>query len=149
MLKFSLIKNVRKAHQPKYKDVAKYTKLALIRKYNSVYIDILIVSSVRSRELNLEYRNKDYPTNVISLEYSDTREQFNILQGELILCDDVIVKEAKEQGKSIISHYTHMIIHGILHLQGLDHKNPSEAKHMESLEIKILQELGFQNPYNL
>lgn len=120
---------------------------ALVKDYINTYIDISIVSSSTSQKLNKEYRGIDKATNVIALEYADTRDNFTILTGELILCDSIVRAEANEQGKSILDHYAHMIIHGMLHLQGLDHLTKNDATKMEKLEIKILHELGINNPY--
>lgn len=147
MFQVNLTKNVRRPYQPRLSQVKSYVKKSLISKFNGVSVSIIIVSSDFSRELNLKYRERDYPTNVISLEDKTTREQFNLLQGELILCDEIIVSEA--QAKTIEAHYAHMIIHGMLHLQGLDHIEEYEALHMENLEMQILKEFGFSNPYDL
>ncbi|MBY0379708.1 MAG: rRNA maturation RNase YbeY [Burkholderiales bacterium] len=115
--------------------------------YSQVNIAIIIVNAKRSSEFNRQYRNQSNATNVISLEYSQSREVFKFLYGELILCDEVIVDEAINQNKSIMAHYAHMVIHGVLHLQGLDHQNDIEAIKMENLEVNILNGLGFANPY--
>lgn len=147
MLTFSLLKQVRRSYQPKRSEVAKWIKHSLVKIYNNVYVDVLIVPAKVSQELNLQYRNKNCPTNVISLEYGDSRDEYALLTGEIILCDEVIVQEAKEQAKTITEHYAHMLVHGLLHLQGFDHLTDKQAQEMESLEIKILHELGFANPY--
>ena len=148
---FCLTKNVKRSHQPKRKQIEAWLKASLIKNYNNISINIVIVSTQRSQELNLCYRNIDKPTNVISLEYptSSPSESYHILMGDLILCDDIIVKEAQSQHKSIIEHYAHMIIHGMLHLQGLDHENTIDAEHMEALEVSIMAQFGFANPYTL
>ena len=70
-----------------------------------------------------------------------------LLQGELILCDDIVAAEAIAQNKDILSHYAHLILHGMLHLQGMDHINDADAVVMESLEIELMSKLGFANPY--
>lgn len=145
MLQFSLTKSIRRSYQPKRQIVIKYITRALLKKYSIISINVIIVSSDDSRRLNKQYRDKDKPTNVISLAYDN--DGLNILTGDLILCDDIIVNEAMKQNKSYEAHYAHMIVHGILHLQGLDHINATEATHMESLEINILKSLGFNNPY--
>lgn len=138
----SLTKCVRRAYQPKLNQVKSYIKHSLIKKYNVLVIEVSIVSAKSSGELNLKYRNRDYPTNVISLEYRNTQEKFNMLQGELILCDEIIVNEANGV-EDIARHYAHMIIHGVLHLQGFDHVKDDEAVQMENSEARILRELGF------
>ncbi len=147
MLVLSLSKSVRRIYQPKYFHVANWIKQSITNKYNGIYIDCSIVKLDTSRTINAKYRNKDYPTNVISLEYPATRDEFKILSGELILCDDVILEEASQQDKSIFEHYAHLVIHGMLHLQGFDHQKECDAKIMENLEIKIMRNLGFSNPY--
>lgn len=142
----NLTKCVRKSYQPKLNQVKSYIRHSLVKKYNVLSIEIVIVSASVSRELNLKYRNRDYPTNVISLEGRSTLKEFNILQGELILCDEIIISEAKNT-ENIAAYYAHMIVHGVLHLQGFDHVVDDEALQMECLEIKILKELGFSDPY--
>lgn len=147
MLKFSLQREVRREYQPTRVQIAKWLRRSLQYKFTTTIISISIVDNQTSQELNLNYRGIDKPTNVISLEYAASREQFALLSGELILCNEVIVREAQEQGKPILAHYAHMIIHGMLHLQGYDHVDEQEANHMEALEINLLQQLGFANPY--
>ncbi len=147
MLHFSLSKQVRCAHQPKRIEIKQWLQHALIYSYKNIYIDISIVNSLKSASLNQEFRSKKGPTNVISLEYSNTRNEFAFLTGELVLCDQVIIAEALQQNKNIMAHYAHMIVHGMLHLQGLDHQDSDTADHMEKLEKKIMHDLGFPNPY--
>lgn len=147
MLHLSLTKQVRKVHQPKRVDVQKWLRQSLVYDYKNITLDVSIVSGLVCAQLNQQYRQRNYPTNVISLEYANTRDDFSMLSGELILCDEVIVREAKEQHKEIMAHYAHMIVHGMLHLQGLDHQNDAEAEYMENLESKIMNGLGFSNPY--
>lgn len=147
MINFSLNRFKNYPYQPKYAQIGKIIRRSLVCDYNSVMISISIVTNNVSRQSNLEYRGQDKPTNVISLEYADTRESFNMLTGELVLADEVIVQEANEQGKSTEAHYAHMLVHGMLHLQGYDHLDDTEAEEMEALEVEILQSLGFSNPY--
>ncbi len=138
---------VRRKYQPRRSDINQWLQKSIIEHYSSGFIDISIVDTYNSKQLNNKYRYKDYPTNVISLEYHDTREDFNIFFGELILCDEIIVNEAKSHNKPILNHYAHIVVHGLLHLQGYDHTTESEACEMEALEIKILNCLGMGNPY--
>lgn len=147
MINFSLTRYKLTPSQPKRHSVLKFIRRSLISNYQSVMLTVDIVDIETSQELNLLYRGIDKPTNVISLEYPQSRNEFNFLTGELILADDIIVSEALQQGKSIESHYAHMIVHGVLHLQGYDHQEEDEAEIMENLEIQILQSLGFSNPY--
>lgn len=147
MLEFSLIKSVRKSYQPTKQLVRKVIHNALIKKYQQVYLDISIVSEHSSQEVNLHYRNRDHPTNVIALEYAETRDRFAILSGEIILCDKIIVAEALAQNKKNLDHYIHMLIHGVLHLQGFDHIVAMDRQKMEKKEIQVLKEFGIANPY--
>lgn len=147
MINFSLTRYKLTQSQPKRHSILKFVRRSLINNYQSVMLTIDIVDLKTSQDLNLQYRGIDKPTNVISLEYPQSRNEFNFLTGELILADDIIVSEAIEQGKSVESHYAHMIVHGVLHLQGYDHQTDNDAEIMECLEIQILHSLGFNNPY--
>ena len=148
MLNFSLTKNIRRVHQPKREQIRKWLAESLTEDYQAVNINITIVTSKRSQELNLQYRGRDYPTNVISLEYSESRDSFSLLYGDIFLCDDIIVEEANKQQKDILAHYAHMVIHGILHLQGFEHQTDIDATKMEDLESHIMERLEFANPYS-
>jgi len=147
MLKFNLIRNKVLAHQPARSQIDKWLRKSLQKKYATVILSISFVSEEQSQELNHQYRGINKPTNVISLEYASTRDEFGLLSGELILCDEVIVREALEQSKPILAHYAHMLVHGALHLQGYDHVDENDAEMMESIEINLLQKIGFENPY--
>lgn len=102
-----------------------------------------LVDEKEGRELNQQFRNKNYATNVLTFVYDDAEP----LMGDIILCAPVINKEAQQQDKNLMAHYAHLTIHGILHLQGYDHIEDSDASCMEQLEIQILTKLGFTNPY--
>lgn len=106
-------------------------------------LNIRISSTQESQQLNNTYRQKNKPTNVLSFPYPDE----DIL-GDMILCAQVISDEATQQNKTYQAHWLHMVIHGLLHLCGYDHQQEDEALHMESLEIKLLNQLGYTNPYN-
>ncbi|MGZ3158593.1 MAG: rRNA maturation RNase YbeY, partial [Burkholderiaceae bacterium] len=98
------------------------------------------------RALNRDYRNKDYATNVLTFAYTED-EQSEVTQADIILCTDVLQKEAAEQKKSVEEHTAHLVIHGVLHAQGYDHENDADAGEMEELEIEALAKLGIANPY--
>lgn len=147
MIKFSYLRGKNKDYQPSRSLLGKLIRSTLQSNFSIVQLSVSIVSLDDSQALNLLYREKNKPTNVISLEYPDNREQFNMLTGELFLCDEVIVNEATEQSKSIINHYMHMIVHGLLHLQGYDHILDDEAEIMEALEVQILKQFGIEDPY--
>jgi len=110
-------------------------------------ISLLIVDENESQRLNNEYRQKNKPTNVLSFEVQLPDDVQLPLQGDLVICAPVVEKEAAEQDKKLHEHWAHMMIHGMLHLQGYDHINDNDAQKMEKLEIKLLQQLGINNPY--
>lgn len=127
-------------------DITKWASAAL-RTDNDQELTVRIVDEPESQALNAEYRGKDKPTNVLSFPFEVPEFVPLQLLGDLVICAPVVEREAKEQGKSLEAHWAHMIIHGTLHLQGYDHISESEAEEMESLEINILNNLGFNNPY--
>jgi probable rRNA maturation factor len=110
-------------------------------------VAIRIVDEAESAELNRTYRHKSGPTNVLSFPFEVPEGVPNELLGDLVICAAVVEREAEEQGKSLEAHWAHMVVHGMLHLQGYDHIEDSEAEAMEAEEIVILAKLGFQNPY--
>lgn len=124
--------------------------LALIKKWvkSAVPLKGLItlrfVNATEGKKLNLAFRNKDYATNVLTFPYELSKKT---LAADIIFCLPVIQKEASEQDKAVKAHLAHLIIHGCLHAQGLDHENDKEAKKMEAKEILLLKSLGFINPY--
>ena len=115
-------------------------------------IGIACVDVDESHQLNLEYRGKDKPTNVLSFPSDLPDEMATILDsfpiGDLVICIPVVLQEARDQSKTPIEHFSHMLVHGTLHLMGYDHETSDEdAEEMEALEIEILAKLGFDNPY--
>lgn len=110
-------------------------------------ITIRLVDEAESQSLNATYRGKDYPTNVLSFPFECPDEVEPPLLGDLVICRQVVEREAIEQGKSLKAHWAHMVIHGCLHLLGYDHIEDDEAEEMESLETHIMQSLGFSDPY--
>lgn len=122
---------------------------------NSLSVVLRVVDSDESADLNQSFREKVGPTNVLSfpndvpefMQGIDELKEQNSHLGDLVICESLVQKEADEQDKSLISHWAHLIIHGVLHLQGFDHINNAEAVEMETLEIQLLEQLGFQNPY--
>ena len=107
-------------------------------------IAVRIVGEEEGRALNLQYRSKDYATNVLTFDYA--REP--VVMADLVLCAPVVEREALEQGKTLQAHYAHLLVHGALHAQGYDHEaGERDALKMEALEILLLGSLGFANPY--
>lgn len=110
-------------------------------------VTLRIVDEDESAELNGQYRQKDYPTNVLSFPFEQPEGIEVPLAGDLVICAGVVAREAQEQHKTLDAHWAHMVIHGMLHLQGYDHIDDREAEEMEALEVRLLAELGFSNPY--
>jgi len=106
-------------------------------------VTVRLVDAEEGRKLNREYRAKDYATNVLSFVY----QQGELCQGDLVLCVPVVKSEAAEQGKNIEAHYAHLVVHGMLHLQGYDHENEDQALAMEAVETHIMRKLGYTDPY--
>ena len=105
-------------------------------------ITVRFVGRREGRSLNRNYRGGDYATNVLSFPYEGSGPR-----GDLVLCAPVIAHEARAQGKSLRDHYAHLIVHGILHLQGWDHQDDAQADKMERREIAILSAFGIADPY--
>ena len=123
---------------------------------NNAGVVIRVVDEQESQELNRGFRGKDYATNVLSFQYEnmamlseyDVQSSADIdYLGDLVMCQPVILQEAAEQDKTYLQHWAHMLVHGLLHLQGFDHTKEIEADIMEAREIEILRGLGFSNPY--
>ncbi|MBB1271544.1 MULTISPECIES: rRNA maturation RNase YbeY [Psychromonas] len=110
-------------------------------------LTVRIVDSEESQQLNHQYREKDKPTNVLSFPFQNPPGITLPLLGDLVICKQVVEKEAAEQQKTLVSHWAHMLIHGTLHLLGYDHIDDDEAEEMESIETKLMIELGFGDPY--
>lgn len=108
---------------------------------------VRIVDEEESHHLNLTYRGKDKPTNVLSFPFECPDEVELALLGDLVICRQVVEREAEEQEKPLMAHWAHMIVHGSLHLLGYDHIEDDEAEEMESLETEIMLGLGFTDPY--
>ena len=128
------------------------TSLRHIATQSNCEIGIACVDNAESHQLNLEYRGKDKPTNVLSFPSDLPDEMAAILEsfpvGDLVICIPVVLQEAIDQQKTPIEHFTHMLVHGTLHLMGYDHEtSEQDAEEMEALEIEILKKLGFDNPY--
>jgi len=112
-------------------------------------ISVRIVSAAESAELNLRYRGKEGPTNVLSFPADIPDFVESKLLGDIVICAAIVRKEATEQHKALKAHWAHMLVHGTLHLLGYDHIKESEAETMEALETTILGELKFPPPYSV
>ena len=109
---------------------------------------IRIVNEAESAALNQNYRHKQGPTNVLSFPFEAPTgvEQLDLL-GDLVICAPVVAREAVIQNKRLAAHWAHMVVHGVLHLLGYDHRRDVEALKMEALETYILADLGYPDPY--
>lgn len=110
-------------------------------------VTVRLVDEAESQQLNLTYRGKDHPTNVLSFPFEAPAGIELPLLGDLIICRQVVEREAVEQQKTLEAHWAHMVVHGSLHLLGYDHIEDEQAEEMESLETEIMQEMGYPDPY--
>jgi probable rRNA maturation factor len=134
---------------PQQADVEQWAATALSVIDDACELSIRLVDEAESAELNGQYRGKDYPTNVLSFPFDAPVALSPRLLGDLVICVQVVEKEAKEQDKLPAHHWAHMVVHGCLHLLGYDHIEDEEAEEMEALEIKLLASLDIANPYDM
>ncbi|ABQ98085.1 TPA: rRNA maturation RNase YbeY [Haemophilus influenzae] len=132
---------------PTEEQIVQWATAAIQPEGNEVEMTVRIVDEAESHELNLTYRGKDRPTNVLSFPFECPDEVELPLLGDLVICRQVVEREAAEQEKPLMAHWAHMVVHGGLHLLGYDHIEDDEAEEMESLETQIMQGLGFDDPY--
>ncbi len=118
-----------------------------LRDLTEVELTLRLVDSEESRKLNSRFRGKNQPTNVLSFP-AELPPGLDIpLLGDIVICAPLVNEEAAVQGKSLQAHFAHLVIHGVLHLQGYDHQDDQQAAEMEALEVELLNSLGFANPY--
>lgn len=134
---------VAKSGLPGRAELRGWAKAALA---HDVAAALRIVDEAEGRDLNRDYRGKDYATNVLSFEYGAAAADAP-LTGDIVLCAPVVAREAAEQGKGLAAHYAHLVVHGMLHLQGYDHESEAEAAVMEALESFVMMRMGFPDPY--
>jgi len=120
---------------------------ALQKSYPALEQTIRIVGEDERRSLNSQFRGKADATNVLSFPQDAIYLDYDCL-GDLVICAPVVEAEAAQQGKPVEAHWAHMVVHGMLHLQGFDHQDDAGALAMETLEAEILSTLGYSNPYN-
>ena len=132
---------------PTLEQIEQWATAAVQPESDDVEMTVRIVDEAESQTLNRTYRAKDRPTNVLSFPFECPTEVSLPLLGDLVICRQVVEYEAAEQEKPLMAHWAHMVVHGSLHLLGYDHIDDTEAEEMESLETKIMQGLGFVDPY--
>jgi len=133
---------------PSEQQFRQWITAALQKAYPRLEQTIRIVGETESRELNNRYRGKDSATNVLAFPGDNELLDYDCL-GDLVICAPVVAAEASQQGKPVEAYWAHMVVHGMLHLQGFDHQSDDDTRQMETLEIKILRALGYTNPYNV
>lgn len=133
---------------PAEKEIGVWAEAALRGLPDDAGLSVRIVDEAESAELNQRYRSKRGPTNVLSFPFEDPPGVKSEILGDLIICAPIVHKEAVEQNKPEKAHWAHMVIHGIMHLRGYDHIDDNDARQMETTEIEILGQLGFDDPYN-
>ena len=112
-----------------------------------VALGLRIVGGAESAALNNRFRRKSHPTNVLSFPFEAPPGTRSDILGDLVICAPVVRREARAQRKPVNAHWAHMVVHGILHLRGYDHRKRQDAAVMEKMEIRLLKELGYANPY--
>jgi probable rRNA maturation factor len=132
---------------PPEKQFQQWIAAALQNSYQRLEQTIRIVGEAESNELNSRYRSKDSATNVLAFPSDAEHLDYDCL-GDLVICALVVAAEAEAQGKPVEAHWAHLVVHGMLHLQGFEHQDAAQTTEMETLEIKILDGLGYNNPYN-
>ncbi len=131
----------RSAQLPSRAKLRRWTRAAL---RGSARVTLRMVGAREGRLLNLNYRGRDYATNVLTFIYSSQRP----LEGDIAICAPVVAREAFARGIPREQHYAHLTVHGLLHLQGHDHERGADARKMEKLETRILAQLGYADPYS-
>ena len=129
----------RARHIPSDAKLRAWARAALAR---DAQVTVRFVAEAEGRRLNRAFRSKDYATNVLTFVYSAKP-----LAGDVVICAPIVAREAREQGKALEAHHAHLVVHGLLHLQGYDHERDADAARMEGRERRILARLGFDDPY--
>src|ERR1700680_1640881 len=143
----SVVRAVRGGWLPAARDFRLWAGAALGARARGRELSVLLVGPARSRALNGQYRGRDQPTNVLSFPEPPAAASASGLLGDLVICPAVLRAEARAQHKSARAHWAHLVVHGVLHLQGYDHEREDEAQRMERHEVRVLRRLGVANPY--
>lgn len=125
----------------------RWVNKALSKQVGTNAVNIRLVSKKESAALNSTYRHKNGPTNILSFPFEPPPGVSSAFLGDLVICAPLINQQAKQQAKTPLTHWAHLVIHGCLHLIGYDHIHDKDATKMETLEIQLLEDLGYENPY--
>lgn len=129
--------------------IAHWAQAALEGHERYVEVGVRIVDESEIIELNQRFRKKAEPTNVLSFPFEDPPGTQTDVLGDVVVCAPIVSSQAQTEGKPLSAHWAHMVVHGIMHLRGYDHETPEEANAMEHMETRILEGLGFPDPYAL
>ena len=140
-----VIKSFEKKLKKTLLQIFQSSKAVLLK--NNILISILFSGDKQVAKLNKCFRNINRPTNVLSFPSTEINTKNKIFLGDIVFSKQTIVEEAKKDNKNLEDHLIHLFIHGILHLLGYDHESEDDAYIMESLEIKVLNNLNIDNPY--
>ncbi|MGD2137086.1 MAG: rRNA maturation RNase YbeY [Gammaproteobacteria bacterium] len=132
---------------PAAEQIREWVRHVLRDKAANAQLTVRIVDTAEITALNERYRRKDGPTNVLSFPYEPVAGVQAGLLGDIVICAPVVMEEAVAQQKPLEAHWAHMVVHGLLHLLGYDHRHDLEADEMEEIETALLNELGFSDPY--
>lgn len=133
---------------PREADLRYWAGLALMEADRKSELVIRIVDEPEGRDLNRQYRERDYATNVLSFPFEAPPGLDLPILGDIVICAPVVAGEAVAQDKAVLAHWAHIVIHGALHLLGYDHIENAEAERMEKLETALLAKLGYPDPYS-
>ena len=129
--------------------ISRWVQAALEGYERDVEVGIRIVDESEITELNQRFRKEAEPTNVLSFPFEDPPGTQTDVLGDVVVCAPIVSSQAQTEGKPLSAHWAHMVVHGIMHLRGYDHETPEEANAMEHMETRILEGLGFPDPYAL
>jgi len=140
-------RSTRRGWVPGAASLRRWAALALGRRAHGSELALLIVGAARSRTLNRRYRGRDCPTNVLSFPAAAQPTAASVMLGDIVICPEVLLREARAQHKAPRAHWMHLYVHGVLHLIGHDHEHSAQARRMEQREVRVLRALGVANPY--
>ena len=141
-LELAIQRASRAAHIPADARLRAWATAAVTRR---AVVTLRYVAEAEGRRLNRDFRGKDYATNVLTFVFDDAPR--GTLAGDIVICSPVVAREARAQGKEVLAHHAHLLVHGLLHLQGFDHEREGDAVRMERRERALLARLGFGDPY--